>query len=693
MMRNDERQDATIQQSPPRQHSIIGERNNAQQQQPNKQQPFTPEKPRIFFDQSADDDAAVLSPGLSLDDTSNPAMSPNRASSSGSLEQHIGPSAPTTLVEKPAHRRDLSAHFQDATRLTDDIDVYKRGNEYPTQSARPSRSTRPFDGSAEAVFAGISPTMSPTTAPPPAQRIAAGSKHRRGFSGGVSNPSVAHRRINSIGDSAQVGRYGYYGGYHCHYPPPSRANYYSYHHRRENSAGLDILSAAADESNEQLEIAAGKNRPTSETTKANWDSLVDSNIGRRMDPPQPVTSHYDYPHSLHGHHQVAGTSDLAYSYNRSSASNHQQQHHGRMNYYRQPHHSDPSFYPPPPPDDYSHHAPLQPRNSSAYPVQYAPLKDDSYSSVKSHTRPKLSDKWPERLDTDERLFQQKPSDSRGGASTVFGMVPFGDKNNRGIAGHRHSNSRGTTSNTTQGDQNSPIPLSNVARRHRKLSSYSSLAGLMGSALFPDPEQQSSSAAAPVVSAPNGRHHRSTSSSVSLLQGLEGGSDLFFLQHVHAGGDISPGGMKPRTSATEPNDTHCPVHVVSNTEASGHALAAGGTSKRIRRKCNVANCPNRVVQGGLCISHGAKRKTCKYPGCDKNVKKAGLCSTHGPARKRCDAEDCNKVAVQGGRCIAHGAKKKLCEYPECTKQAILSGMCKKHHDVSSSSGAYHPQSRR
>lgn len=112
---------------------------------------------------------------------------------------------------------------------------------------------------------------------------------------------------------------------------------------------------------------------------------------------------------------------------------------------------------------------------------------------------------------------------------------------------------------------------------------------------------------------------------------------------------------------------------------GLKLAAGGTSKRVRRKCTVANCPNRVVQGGLCISHGAKRKICSHPGCTKNVKKAGMCSTHGPARRRCDTEGCNKVAVQGGRCIAHGAKKKLCSVENCKKQAILTGMCKKHHD--------------
>eukprot|EP00978_Attheya_sp_CCMP212_P013875 scaffold34959_cov52-Attheya_sp.AAC.3 len=106
---------------------------------------------------------------------------------------------------------------------------------------------------------------------------------------------------------------------------------------------------------------------------------------------------------------------------------------------------------------------------------------------------------------------------------------------------------------------------------------------------------------------------------------------------------------------------------------------GGTSKRVRRKCTVSKCQNRVVQGGVCIAHGAKRKQCGHPGCTKHVKKAGRCSTHGPDRKRCDMVGCGKVAVQGGRCVGHGAKVKPCSLDGCAKRAILAGMCKKHHD--------------
>ena len=122
-----------------------------------------------------------------------------------------------------------------------------------------------------------------------------------------------------------------------------------------------------------------------------------------------------------------------------------------------------------------------------------------------------------------------------------------------------------------------------------------------------------------------------------------------------------------------------VKTATPSTTSTRRKISGGVSKRVRRKCSVAECTNRVVQGGLCIAHGAKRKLCGFPGCKKHVKKAGMCSTHGPARKRCEVEGCPKVAVQGGKCIAHGAKKKLCSVDACKKQAILSGMCKKHHD--------------
>lgn len=367
-----------------------------------------------------------------------------------------------------------------------------------------------------------------------------------------------------------------------------------------------------------------------------WEQDPNPAAERRMDPPQPPisASTYEYPPPHYSQ------PPYGYSGHPSGA------------YYQ---HQD-SFYPPNTPHGY-------PQRGATYPVQFAPLKDRRMPPNKPMPK--------ERLETDEKLFSKKEGDWRGGTTTgvqtfVTAISVGDDKKERTLMPAPTQRTMGTN---TEGEQPPPIPSS--VGHHRKLSSYSSLGTLMGSGLFADPEQPGGVAG----------HHRSTSSSVSLLQGLDGESDMFFMQNLAAPppqGIFTPstyGNSRPSETTSQQQ-----VSVVSSNEGTGRALAQGGTSKRIRRKCTVGNCDNRVVQGGLCISHGAKRKTCKHPGCTKNVKKAGLCSTHGPARKRCEAGNCGKVAVQGGRCIAHGAKKKLCSMDNCTKQAILSGMCKKHHDA-------------
>jgi len=145
--------------------------------------------------------------------------------------------------------------------------------------------------------------------------------------------------------------------------------------------------------------------------------------------------------------------------------------------------------------------------------------------------------------------------------------------------------------------------------------------------------------------------------------------------------LSVSGNTPEPFDTKPASSPSPpLSLIASSDAeSMERQITGKVSKRTRRKCAIQGCENRVVQGGLCISHGAKRKTCGHPGCTKHVKKAGMCSAHGPPRKLCEFGNCTKVAVQGGRCIAHGAKKKLCSVESCKKQAILNGMCKRHHD--------------
>eukprot|EP00956_Cyclotella_meneghiniana_P037717 scaffold143306_cov68-Cyclotella_meneghiniana.AAC.1 len=103
-------------------------------------------------------------------------------------------------------------------------------------------------------------------------------------------------------------------------------------------------------------------------------------------------------------------------------------------------------------------------------------------------------------------------------------------------------------------------------------------------------------------------------------------------------------------------------------------------KTVKRTCAVEGCSNGIVQGGLCISHGAKRKKCRFPGCEKNSKLAGLCSRHGPPRPQCDVMGCKNVSAQGRKCKSHATTVK-CYVPGCDN--IICGRsltCRRHSNV-------------
>lgn len=575
------------------------------------------------------------------------------------------------------HSRNLSAHFFDATKIT--------AEDYQEAPDQPRYSTK----------GGIKHDVSP----------AVGQKHRRMFSGDVSNPPLAHRRINSIGNAAAVER---------RYPQPRGKR-----HQRENSAGLDILSAAAGVSNDELAAAAGaKPSPTSSpweppsqpptntslpggagqppseyaqpqycaptstatnttTTNTMGPPPVPTSTGSEsMKPPPPVRAAYAPP-PVHGHHPPPPPPPPHVQH---------YVHHSSLPHptvpYHHPPYPPPTYYAPPPPPPGSAVRPMR------YPVQYAhpppppqvvykgpppvthsyapppppPQVEDPAETGDRQPSPSSGVAGDEKIESDEQLFANKTQQQ--GVQTFVTAISVSD---------------GTRTLQPSNAANEPPPLapaSSSQYHHRKLSSFSSMAGLMGSSIFSpnNPPAESGEGEHPLKG-----HHRVTSSTVSFLNGLDvlEGSDVNFLRNLHASTPSYGGG--PLTSTPSHMNYSEPGPETTSTQPV--KLAAGGTSKRVRRKCTVEGCPNRVVQGGRCISHGAKRKTCKHPGCTKNVKKAGLCSTHGPARKRCEAEGCTKVAVQGGKCIAHGAKKKLCSVENCKKQAILSGMCKKHHDKS------------
>lgn len=548
------------------------------------------------FETTADGDVLIVEPSLDDDCHSSSAHSPQKPGNfQGSARDKLGDSSFRTndgstgpSIQK-RHTRNLSAHFLDATTL----------------------SCKESPDSADS-FQGSSPDTR---------------KHRRMTSGGVSNPNTAHRRLNSRGNSAPVPRS---------------------HHHREHSAGLDMLSAAANASREELEQAAGRKIADWQTHKQQPHQQ------QQPPPPEPLQAP-----SIHegGYRSFPPPTSHA-----MPPPTHQ------MRRYSGPGPNPPPYYPPPPPYATPYHE---------YPCYYPPYQRADYST--------------EQYPPQHAMYP--PSKPQYGPPQTRSVAVATDPN---------ANSTWEPQRATQGSQTflstmgaganravRPAPASDVpthvTQHHRRLSSFSSLGTFLGgSSKSPERAQH------PLKKKENDQrtaHHRSTSSSVSFLNaldvaGMTGNMDDSFMRTLHE--PANPTDSAQVSTSTPSVCLPCPPEIVTSTSAeeTPKKLAQGlATSKRVRRKCTINGCPNRVVQGGLCISHGAKRKTCKHPGCNKNVKKAGLCSTHGPARKRCEVADCQKVAVQGGRCIAHGAKKKLCIVEACTKQAILGGMCKKHHDQS------------
>jgi hypothetical protein len=612
--------------------NVSDDRIAPQQRHRNVKYETTPDGDVVVVQPSFDDDRKTLT---QFSTKEWQARSPSHDAKEADNEARNPSSPPPKHEDQRGHARNLSAHFFDATSLDDNRVVHKDDEE-------------------------------------------GNRKHRRMFSGDGSNPSMAHRRINSRGNVAPVKR---------------EAPRQQHRHHREGSAGLDILSAAVDVTKDELAEAAG---PIASTI-APWDPPSNP-PQQRPSIGQVSTESYEQPsYSGQGHHSFS----MAPPHRRLASESYPQQHPGT--YIPQgPHQA----YPPPHPSQqqyyyqgYATHGPIPPQDyPSQFPQQGMMHKQGMYPSQESRppqdrhddrmypsqqdSRPSQQESRPPQDYHDDRMYpsqqESRPPQDRHDRMYSARNAPPVPSRHWNAASHQGSQTFVTGLAVDQGNKtmvprNSrrddviPPAVPSQVGHHRKLSSFSSLGTMFPAATADRPSN----------------HHRQTFSSVSFLQDLDAGlegTDDNFLRNLQASNSSVATGYGLQNM---PKNTSPPRERTSSVDSSnsGTQLASGGTSKRVRRKCTVDNCPNRVVQGGLCISHGAKRKCCLHPGCNKNVKKAGLCSTHGPARKRCDEGNCQKVAVQGGRCIAHGAKKKLCAVDDCTKQAILSGMCKKHHDHS------------
>ncbi|KAH9116155.1 hypothetical protein LEN26_003813, partial [Aphanomyces euteiches] len=73
----------------------------------------------------------------------------------------------------------------------------------------------------------------------------------------------------------------------------------------------------------------------------------------------------------------------------------------------------------------------------------------------------------------------------------------------------------------------------------------------------------------------------------------------------------------------------------------------------RSKCSVEGCPFRVRSGGVCATHGVKRKprVCRVPDCEKSGQSHGYCIKHGGVQ-RCKVAGCTTFARTRGVCFRH-----------------------------------------
>ena len=53
----------------------------------------------------------------------------------------------------------------------------------------------------------------------------------------------------------------------------------------------------------------------------------------------------------------------------------------------------------------------------------------------------------------------------------------------------------------------------------------------------------------------------------------------------------------------------------------------------------------------------RRKYCSQDGCDKQVLQGGVCVRHGAIVKLCSQGGCGNIVIQGGVCVQHGARKR------------------------------------
>jgi len=107
----------------------------------------------------------------------------------------------------------------------------------------------------------------------------------------------------------------------------------------------------------------------------------------------------------------------------------------------------------------------------------------------------------------------------------------------------------------------------------------------------------------------------------------------------------------------------------NNDVSTSTTEPTTVKKRFKHKCTHEGCTKKVINGGVCIKHGAKRWVCSHEGCTNWIVNGRVCIKHGASHPRCSVEGCSNQVINGGVCLKHGAKRLICKHEGCKSYAI------------------------
>jgi len=81
---------------------------------------------------------------------------------------------------------------------------------------------------------------------------------------------------------------------------------------------------------------------------------------------------------------------------------------------------------------------------------------------------------------------------------------------------------------------------------------------------------------------------------------------------------------------------------------------------------------------VCVKHGTKKKQCSREGCTNQAQIGEVCIRHGAINVDMNAPlRSAQILLQGGVCMKHGARVKQCSSDGCTNHARCGEVCIRH----------------